>query len=49
MKDTVLCFIGFCPLLNADGLPIANTTPEQRAAARLNTPFTPGFGQGTFQ
>ncbi len=49
IKDTALCFIGFCPLLNADGLPIANTTPEQRAAARLNTPFTPSFGQGTLQ
>jgi hypothetical protein len=49
ISNSVLCFIGLCPLLNANGLPIADTTPEQRAQARLNTPFTPGFGPGTFQ
>jgi hypothetical protein len=49
ITDMVLCRIGLCPLLNADGLPIADTTPEQRAEARLNTPFTPTYGRGTLQ
>jgi hypothetical protein len=49
ITDSVLCFIGLCPLLNADGLPIADTTPEQRAEGRLNTPFTPTYGRGTLQ
>jgi hypothetical protein len=49
ITDSVLCFIGLCPRLNADGLPIADTTPEQRAEGRLNTPFTPTYGRGTLQ
>jgi hypothetical protein len=49
ITNSVLCFIGLCPLLNADGLPIGDTTPEQRAEARLNTPFTPTYGRGTLQ
>jgi hypothetical protein len=49
ITNTVLCYIGLCPLLNANGLPIADVSPEIRAEQRLNTPLTPTFGRGTLQ